>query len=81
MERQISPQKVFTNETKIEKSPGLIGVCYRIAAEDLVLQHAREMPRHTCIRRVTIAGLPEVGLPGVELAPADCDLIAIRRIN
>src|SRR5262245_31828593 len=39
------------------------------------------MPRQTRIGRVTIAGLPEVRLPGVKLATADCDLSTIRRIN
>ena len=33
------------------------------------------------IRGVTIAGLPEVGRPGVKLSPADRDLVAICRVN
>ena len=39
------------------------------------------MPVDAGIRGVTIAGLPEVGRPGVKLSPADRDLVAICRVN
>jgi hypothetical protein len=39
------------------------------------------MPRDAGIAAVAIAGLPEIGLPGVELSPANRDFVAVGRIN
>jgi hypothetical protein len=58
-----------------------IVVQHRIAAENVVLQNAWEMPRETGVRAVTIAALAEVRCPGIKLPPANGDLIAICRVN
>jgi len=73
--------KCIYQQAEIEEIPNLIGVCYRVAAEDVVLQNAWEMPRHTCIGSVAIAGLPEVRGNRVKLSPPDRDLVAVRRVN
>ena len=64
-------------QAEIEESPGLIGVGYRVAAEDIVLQNAGERPMHASIGAVAIAGLPEVGCVSVKLPPTDGYFVAV----
>jgi hypothetical protein len=75
--------KIAYEDAEIEKASGLIGVCYRVAAEGAVLQNAREMPGEAGIGAVTIAGLSErLGIvPSVKLPPADRDLVPVGGIK
>lgn len=68
-------------ETEIEKIPGLIGVCYRIAAEDIVLQNAGEGPVSAPVSGISPACLPKVGCIAVKLPPTDCDPGAISDVQ
>ena len=72
---------VVHQQAEIEESAGLVGVGYRVAAENIVLQNAGERPVDTGVGGITIAGLPEVGRPSVELPPADRHFVAICRVN
>ena len=68
-------------QTQIEKLPDLIGVCDRVAAENVILQNTGKRPRCAAVGRVSPAGLPEVGGNVVELSPGDCHLAAVRGVN
>ena len=68
-------------ETEIEKLPYLIGLCHRVAAEDVVFQDTGEGPGCAAVGRVTPAALPEVGGNVVELSPGDCHLVAVCGVN
>ena len=68
-------------KTKIEKVPYLIVTRHRVTPENIVLENAGESPRATTIAGVTPSALPEVGGHIVELAPPDCFLASIQRIN
>jgi len=68
-------------QAEIKKLTDLIGLCYRIAAEHVVLQDAGKCPMHAGIGGITPATLPEVRGDIVELPPANCHLVAIGRIN
>jgi hypothetical protein len=68
-------------EAEIEKTTYLIGVQHRIAAKDIIFQDTGKRPRRAAIRRVSIAGLPEVGLYAIELPPTDCHFAPVRWIN
>ena len=61
--------------------PYVIGVQHRVAAEDVVLQNAREGPSYAAIGGVAPTGLPEIGGNAVELPPTDDHLIAIRGVH
>src|SRR6266853_892484 len=68
-------------EAQIEKLPDLIGICHRVAAEDVILQNTGERPSGATVGRESPAGLPEVGGNVVELSPGDCHLAAVRGVN
>jgi hypothetical protein len=68
-------------QAEIKKLTDLIRLCYRIAAEHVVLQDAGKCPMHAGIGGVTPAPLPEVRGHIVELPPGNCHLVAIGRIN
>jgi hypothetical protein len=68
-------------QAEIKKLTDLIGLCYRIAAEDIVLQDAGECPMHAAIGGVTPATLPEVRGNIVELPPGDCHPVRVRWVN
>src|SRR5438105_15944147 len=68
-------------KTEVEKLPDLIGVCDRVAAENVILQNTGNRPRCAAVGRVSPAGLPEVGGNVVELSPGDCHLAAVRGVN
>ena len=68
-------------EAEIKKLPHLIGLCYRIATEDVVLQDPGKRPVHTAIGSITPAALPEVGGNIIELPPDDCHLVSICWVN
>ena len=72
---------IVHQEAEIEESAGLIGVGYRVAAENIVLQNAGERPMHASIGAVAIAGLPEVGCVGVKLPPTDGYFVTVGGIN
>ena len=72
---------VVHQQAEIEESAGLIGVGYRVAAEDIVLQNAGERPMHASIGAVAIAGLPEVGCVSVKLPPTDGYFVAVGRVD
>ena len=54
--------KECLQKAEIEKTPCVIGVQHRVAAEDVVFQNAGERPGRAAIGCVSIAGLPEVGV-------------------
>jgi len=68
-------------ETEVEKLADLIRFCHRIAAKDIVFQNTGKRPCYTGISSVTPPALPEVGGHVVELPPADCHFVAIRRVD
>ena len=68
-------------QTEIEKIARLIGLCYRIAAENVILQDTGERPMHTGIGGVTPAALPEVGRNVIKLPPGNGHFVAVGRIN
>ena len=79
-ERHMS-SKNDLQKAEIEKTPGIIGAKHRVAAEDIVLEHAGEGPGRAAIVGVAPAGLPEVGSNAVELPPADRHLVAVGRVH
>jgi hypothetical protein len=68
-------------QAEIKKLTDLIGLCYRIAAEDAVLQDTGECPMHAAIGGITPATLPEVRGDIVELPPGNCHPVRVRWIN
>lgn len=48
-------------QAEVEKRPCLVGVQDRVAAEDIIFQHARERPVHAAIAAIAPAALAEVG--------------------
>ncbi len=72
---------VVHQQAEIEESAGLVGVGYRVAAENIVLQNAGERPMHAGIGAVAIAGLPEVRCIGVKLPPTDGYFVAVGRVD
>ena len=68
-------------QTEIEESACLIGLCYRVAAENVVLQDPGKGPCDAGIGRVTPATLPEVGSNVVKLPPGYCHLVAVCGVN
>ena len=71
VERAPHVVKKCRQKAEIEKTPCVIGVQDRVAAEDVVLENAGEGPGRAAIAGVSIAGLPEVGSNAVELPPTD----------
>ena len=69
--------EIVHQQAEIKESAGLIGVGYRVAAEDIVLQDAGERPMHARIGAVAVAGLPEVGCVSVKLPPTDGYFVAV----
>ena len=61
--------------------PDLIGLCYRVAAENVVLQNSGEMPGQAGIGGIAPTALPEVGGDIIELPPGNCHLVRVRRVN
>src|SRR5262249_42704051 len=68
-------------KTQVEKLPDLIGVCHRVAAEDVILQNTGEGPARAAIGCESPAGLSEVGSDAVELPPGDCHLAPVCGVN
>src|SRR2546430_6560820 len=68
-------------KTEVEKLPDLIGVCHRVAAENVILQNTRKRPCRAAVGGVTPAGLPEVGADIIELPAGDCHLVAVCGVN
>ena len=68
-------------KTQIEEPSCFIRVGYRIAAEHVVFQNARERPVNAAIGCITPAALPEVRCIGVKLSPADRHVAVICRVN
>ena len=68
-------------QAEIKKLTDLIGLCYRIAAEDAVLQDAGECPMHAGVGGITPATLPEIRSNIVELPPGNCHPVRVRWIN
>ena len=68
-------------QAEIKKLPGLIGVCYRIAAEDVILQDTGKCPMHAGIGCVSPAALPEVGSNVIKLPPGNGHFVAVGRVN
>ena len=61
--------------------PDLVGVCHRVAAEDVILQNTGERPVQPAIGGVSPAALPEVGGNIIELPPGNGHLVAICGVN
>jgi len=68
-------------QTEIKKLPGLIGVCYGIAAEDVILQDTWKCPCNAGIGCITPAALPEVGSNVIKLPPGNGHFVAVGRVN
>ena len=68
-------------KTEIEKIPDLVGFCYRVAAEDVVLQDTGEGPVYAGISGITPAALAEVGSHVIKLSPGDCHPTVVGWIN
>ena len=68
-------------KAEIEESACLIGLCYRVAAENVVLQDPGKGPCDAGVGRVTPATLPKVGRNVVKLPPGYCHLVAVCGVN
>src|SRR5437667_2018665 len=68
-------------KAQIEKLPDLVGVCNRVAAENVILQNTGKRPSGAAVTGVSPATLPEVGCYVVELPPGDCHLAAVCGVN
>src|SRR6266536_2596507 len=81
---QVVAKKGLVNvrlKTEVEKLSNLVGICHRVAAEDVVLQNAGKRPGCAAVGGVGPAGLPEVGDNVVELSPGDRHLAQVRWVN
>ena len=68
-------------KTEIEEPSCFIRVGYRVAAEHVVFQNARERPVNAAIGCITPAALPEVGCVAVKLPPTDGYFVAVGRVD
>src|SRR5204863_917216 len=77
VERAPDVVKECLEKAEIEKTPRIIADQDRVAAEDVILEHAWEGPGGAAIAGVSIAALTEVGSNAVELPPTDYHPVVI----
>ena len=68
-------------QAEIEKGSDVIRIQDRVAAKDIVLEHAGKRPGRAAIAGVTPARLAKVGSDAVKLPPTDRHLVTIGRID
>src|SRR5439155_1857810 len=77
VERAPHVVKKCLEKAEIEKTPCVIGVQDRVAAEDIILEHAGEGPGGAAVAGISPSGLPKIGRNAVELPPADYHLAVV----